>query len=71
MVLLLLKPGCKAGYNGLKIMNASGPGQSRGQRPTEAETVLSQSMPKTQSPGPFSLNHVYFFNSYNNQYSKD
>ena len=62
------RPGCKAGYNCLKIMNASGPGQSPGRRsgglhPPEAEAFLSQSMPKTQSPGAFSLNHVYSNNN--------
>ena len=48
-------------------MNASGPGQrpggGSGGRPPEAEAFLSQSMPKTQSPGTLSLNRVYFFNS--------
>ena len=65
------RPGCKADYNCLKIMNASGPGQSRGrgsggQRPPEAEAFLSQSMPKTQSPGTLALNHVYLLYSNNN-----
>ena len=65
------RPGCKADYNCLKIMNASGPGQSPGrgsggQCPPEAEAFLSQSMPKTQSPGTLALNHVYLLYSYNN-----
>ena len=67
----IYRPGCKADYNCLKIMNASGPGQSPGrgsggQRPPEAETFLSQSMPKTQSPGTLVLNHVYLLYSNNN-----
>ena len=32
----------------------------------QAEAFLSQSMPKTQSPGTLSLNHVYFLYSNNN-----
>ena len=51
-------------------MNASGLGQSPGrgsggQRPPEAKAFLSQSMPKTQSPGTLALNHVYFLYSNN------
>ena len=59
------RPGCKARYNCLKIMNASGPGQSPGKGsgggPPEVEAFLSQLMPKIQSPGiwQFSLNQVY------------
>ena len=65
------RPGCKADYICLKIMNASGPGQSPGrglggQRSPEAEAFWSQSMPKTQSPGTLALNHVYFLYSNNN-----
>ena len=41
-------------------MNASGPGQSPGRGsggrcPPEAEAFLSQSMPKTQSPGTLAI----------------
>ena len=48
-------------------MNASGPGQSPGwgsggQRPPKAEAFLSQSMPKTQSPGTLVLNNVITIN---------
>ena len=58
------RPGCKTIYNCLKIMNASGPGQSLvkwsgGQCPPEAEAFSSQSKPKTQTRGTLSLNHVY------------
>ena len=59
-------------------MKASGPGRSRGrgsrggclQMSPEAEAFLLNSMPKTQSPGTLSLNHVDFLNSNNNDYSK-
>ena len=52
-------------------MNASGPEESPGrgsggQRPPESEAFLSQSMPKTQSPGTLALNHVYLLYSNNN-----
>ena len=48
-------------------MNASGPGQSRGRGSGgQAEAFLSQSMPKTQSPGTLALNHVYLLYSNNN-----
>ena len=51
-------------------MNASGPGQSPGRgsggRLPEAEAFLSQSVPKTQSPGTLALNCVYFLYSNNN-----
>ena len=52
-------------------MNASGPGQcpgrwSGGLCPPEAEAFLSQSMPKTQSPGTLSLNYVYLLYTYSN-----
>ena len=52
-------------------MNASDPGQSPGSGseggcPPEAEVFLSQSMPKTQSPGTLALNHVYLLYTYNN-----
>ena len=63
--------GCKAEYKFVKIMNASGPGQSPGRGsggryPPEAEAFLSQSMPKTQSPGTLALNHVYLLYTYSN-----
>ena len=61
-------------------MKALGPGRSRvtvrGSRggclrmAPEAEAFLLNSMPKTQSPGTLSLNHVDFLNSNNNDYSK-
>ena len=68
---VMFRPGCQADENCLKIMNASGPGHSPGRGsgglcPPEAEAFLSQSMPKTQSPGTLSLNHVYFLYSNNN-----
>ena len=52
-------------------MTVSGPGQSPGrgsggQSPPEAEAFLSQSLPKTQSLGALSLNHVCFLYSNNN-----
>ena len=52
-------------------MNASGPGQnpgrgSGGRCPPEAEAFLSQSKPKTQSPGTLALNHVYLLYTYSN-----
>ena len=52
-------------------MHASGPGQSpgrgsEGRRSPEAEAFLSQSMPKTQSPGTLALYHVYLLYTYSN-----
>ena len=52
-------------------MNASGqrqsPGRGSGGRcPPESEAFLSQSMPKTQSPGILALNQVYLLNTYSN-----
>ena len=52
------RPGCKAGFICLKIMNTSG------RCPPEAEAFFSQSVPKTQSPGTLSLYPVYFLNTY-------
>ena len=64
------RPGYKSDYNCLKIMNASGPGQSRGrgsggEHPPEDEAFLSPPVAKTQSPGTLALNHVYLLYSNN------